>query len=78
MDRFGFVETAKAEELAKDLGAAAIAVKLDVRDKAQIDAAVAKAVHQLSPGPGGAVTIPSPFFGWAGLPTYRPAAAGAA
>ncbi len=39
------VETAKAEELAKDLGAAAIAVKLDVRDKAQIDAAVAKAVE---------------------------------
>jgi acetoin reductase-like protein len=38
------VETAKAEELAKDLGAAAIAVKLDVRDKAQIDAALAKAV----------------------------------
>jgi acetoin reductase-like protein len=38
------VETAKAEELAKDLGAAAIAVKLDVRDKAQIDAAVAKTV----------------------------------
>jgi acetoin reductase-like protein len=39
------VETAKAEELAKDLGAAAIAVKLDVRDKVQIDATVAKAVE---------------------------------
>jgi acetoin reductase-like protein len=39
------VETAKAEELAKDIGAAAIAVKLDVRDKAQIAAAVAKTVE---------------------------------
>jgi acetoin reductase-like protein len=38
------VETAKAEELAKAIGAAAIAVNLDVRDKAQIDAAVAKTV----------------------------------
>jgi NAD(P)-dependent dehydrogenase (short-subunit alcohol dehydrogenase family) len=39
------VEFAKAEELAKSLGAAAIAVRLDVRDKAQIAAAVAKAVE---------------------------------
>src|ERR1700742_1545086 len=39
------VEAAKAEEVAKELGAAAIAVKLDVRDKAQIDATVAKAVE---------------------------------
>jgi len=39
------VEVAKAEELAKSLGAAAIAVRLDVRDKDQIAAAVAKAVE---------------------------------
>jgi D-sorbitol dehydrogenase (acceptor) len=39
------VETAKAEELAKELGAAAIAVRLDVRDRAQIAAAVAKTVE---------------------------------
>jgi acetoin reductase-like protein len=39
------VETAKAEELAKELGAAAIAVRLDVRDHAQIAAAVAKTVE---------------------------------
>jgi acetoin reductase-like protein len=39
------VETAKAEELAKALGSAAIAVRLDVRDHAQIAAAVAKTVE---------------------------------
>jgi acetoin reductase-like protein len=39
------VEVAKAEELARSLGAAAIAVRLDVRDKDQIAAAVAKAVE---------------------------------
>src|SRR5580658_11020570 len=39
------VEVAKAEELAKSLGAAALAVRLDVRDKDQIAAAVAKAVE---------------------------------
>jgi acetoin reductase-like protein len=39
------VEVAKAEELAKSLGAAAIAVRLDVREKDQIAAAVAKAVE---------------------------------
>jgi acetoin reductase-like protein len=39
------IETAKAEELAKALGPAAIAVRLDVRDHAQIAAAVAKAVE---------------------------------
>src|SRR5271156_2193597 len=39
------VEVEKAEELAKSLGAAAIAVRLDVREKDQIAAAVAKAVE---------------------------------
>jgi acetoin reductase-like protein len=39
------VEVAKAEELAKSIGAAANAVRLDVRDKDQIAAAVAKAVE---------------------------------
>jgi D-sorbitol dehydrogenase (acceptor) len=39
------VETAKAEELAKQLGGAAIAVRLDVRDQAQIAAAVARTVE---------------------------------
>jgi acetoin reductase-like protein len=38
------VETDKAEDLARDLGAAAIAVKLDVRDRDQIAAAVARTV----------------------------------
>jgi D-sorbitol dehydrogenase (acceptor) len=39
------VETDKAAELAKDLGAAAISVRLDVRDRDQIAAAVAKTVE---------------------------------
>src|SRR5271156_837759 len=39
------VEIAKAEEFAKSLGAAAIAVRLDVRDKEQIAATVAKALE---------------------------------
>ena len=39
------VETAKAEQLAKELGAAASFVRLDVRDKAEIAAAVAKTVE---------------------------------
>ena len=39
------VEIAKGEELAESIGGAAIAVRLDVRDKDQIAAAVAKAVE---------------------------------
>jgi acetoin reductase-like protein len=39
------VETGKAQSLASELGAAALAVRLDVRDRAEIDMAVAKTVE---------------------------------